>query len=233
MAVNWMKAADQNGIPTAFIINRQGKVAWIGHPMTLQTNVLDQILADKFDTAAYAAEYEKNQQAQEQQQSVSKKLEQALQDKDWDAADSAATELEKSIPENTRYLISAVRLQILIGRHDFAGAARLAESSSDAHLDNFNFQNEMAWSLATAKGMDQPGLALAEKIATRANTAGKGAVPQVLDTLARLQFMNGETNEAVATEQKAVAAAPDELKTYLQKFLTDYQQGKLPDLDQQ
>jgi thiol-disulfide isomerase/thioredoxin len=52
MLINWMKAADQNGIPTAFIVNRQGKIAWIGHPMALSETVLDQILAGKFDSAA-------------------------------------------------------------------------------------------------------------------------------------------------------------------------------------
>jgi hypothetical protein len=35
------------------------------------------------------------------------------------------------------------------------------------------------------------------------------------------------------TEQKAVAIAPDGLKAYLQKFLVDYQRGKLPDLNAQ
>ena len=34
MAESWMEAADQHGIPTAFIV-RDGKVAWIGHPMAM------------------------------------------------------------------------------------------------------------------------------------------------------------------------------------------------------
>ncbi len=35
MAKTWMTAAGQNGIPTAFIINKEGKIAWIGHPMSM------------------------------------------------------------------------------------------------------------------------------------------------------------------------------------------------------
>ncbi|MGY8756745.1 MAG: TlpA family protein disulfide reductase, partial [Phycisphaerales bacterium] len=31
----YMKAAGQNGIPTAFIVDGNGKVAWIGHPMSM------------------------------------------------------------------------------------------------------------------------------------------------------------------------------------------------------
>ena len=43
--------------------------------------------------------------------------------------------------------------------------------------------------------------------------------------------MNGKTNEAVATEQKALAIAPDN-KKLLKKFLTSYQEGKLPEINQ-
>jgi len=49
MAVNWMKAADQNGIPTAFVVNKQGRIAWIGHPMGLNEQILEDILAGRFD----------------------------------------------------------------------------------------------------------------------------------------------------------------------------------------
>ena len=35
MGVSWLKAAEQNGIPTAFIVNKEGKIAWIGHPMEI------------------------------------------------------------------------------------------------------------------------------------------------------------------------------------------------------
>ena len=48
MAVNWMKAADQNGIPTAFVVNKQGRIAWIGHPMGLNEQILEEILAGRF-----------------------------------------------------------------------------------------------------------------------------------------------------------------------------------------
>ena len=35
MAQTWMMAAGQDGIPTAFVVNKEGKIAWIGHPMEL------------------------------------------------------------------------------------------------------------------------------------------------------------------------------------------------------
>jgi thiol-disulfide isomerase/thioredoxin len=47
MATNWMDAAGQYGIPTAFVIGKDQKIAWIGHPMDDSLpSVLDQMLAD-------------------------------------------------------------------------------------------------------------------------------------------------------------------------------------------
>ncbi len=47
MAKNWMTAAGQNGIPTAFIV-QHGMVVWIGHPMNLEAP-LTEVVAGKFD----------------------------------------------------------------------------------------------------------------------------------------------------------------------------------------
>lgn len=51
MAKNWMQAAGQNGIPAAFIVDKAGKVAWVGHPMSMD-EPLEQVLAGEWDTEA-------------------------------------------------------------------------------------------------------------------------------------------------------------------------------------
>jgi len=49
MAETWMKAAGRNGIPSAFLVDTQGRIAWIGHPMQLNPKVIEDVLAGKFD----------------------------------------------------------------------------------------------------------------------------------------------------------------------------------------
>lgn len=44
----YMRAAEQSGIPTSFIVNRKGQLAWLGHPMTMD-KPLEEILAGTFD----------------------------------------------------------------------------------------------------------------------------------------------------------------------------------------
>src|SRR5258708_15219136 len=40
MAENWMAAAGRNGIPSAFLVNTHGLIAWIGHPMSLNEKLI-------------------------------------------------------------------------------------------------------------------------------------------------------------------------------------------------
>lgn len=54
MAKNWMAAAGRNGIPIAFVIDKKGNIAWIGHPMSGLDKVLEEVLAGTFDSKAAA-----------------------------------------------------------------------------------------------------------------------------------------------------------------------------------
>ena len=46
MLQTWMEAAGQNGIPTAFLVDKHGRIAWIGHPMGLQDGTIEKVLAE-------------------------------------------------------------------------------------------------------------------------------------------------------------------------------------------
>ncbi|MFT5423505.1 MAG: thiol-disulfide isomerase/thioredoxin [Phycisphaerales bacterium] len=55
MAENWMKAAGRNGIPAAFIVDGNGKVAWSGHPMGIDES-LEAAVKGEIDYDAAIAE---------------------------------------------------------------------------------------------------------------------------------------------------------------------------------
>jgi thiol-disulfide isomerase/thioredoxin len=56
MARTWMEAAGRNGIPSAFLVDKKGVIAWIGHPMALKDEVIEQVLAGTYDVRKAAAE---------------------------------------------------------------------------------------------------------------------------------------------------------------------------------
>ncbi|BDU74719.1 TlpA disulfide reductase family protein [Mesoterricola silvestris] len=57
IANGWMKAAGENGIPCSFLVDREGRVAWIGHPEAMKA-ALDEVLAGSYDIASARARRE-------------------------------------------------------------------------------------------------------------------------------------------------------------------------------
>jgi thiol-disulfide isomerase/thioredoxin len=60
----YMVAFKQRGIPTAFIIDKEGRIAWLGHPMSMDP-VLEAVLADKWDLAKARKDYAEQQKREE------------------------------------------------------------------------------------------------------------------------------------------------------------------------
>jgi thiol-disulfide isomerase/thioredoxin len=61
MAKTWMQAAGRNGIPSAFLVDTKGLIAWIGHPMELKEQLIEDVLAGTFDVRKAAAAYKPEQ----------------------------------------------------------------------------------------------------------------------------------------------------------------------------
>jgi hypothetical protein len=55
MAKTWLKAAGLTGIPSAFLVDTKGVIAWIGHPMKLQEQVIEDVIAGTYDVRKAAA----------------------------------------------------------------------------------------------------------------------------------------------------------------------------------
>jgi len=244
MAETWMEAAGQNGIPTAFLIDQKGLVAWIGHPMLLEEkqDIIDQVLAGKYDVAKAAADYAKELVAQAEQEKKAAPLEsklkdvsKAMQEKKWDEALEDLAAAEKLVPENQRsdmaVNLDMNRFTILIRKKDYPAAYKLALKISDAHKDNAMVENLLAWQIITDKTIEKPDLDVAKTLADRANEAAKGKDGGIMDTQARVLFMKGQKEEAIAVETKAVAIADADMKQSLQSSLDSYKKGVLPDAE--
>src|SRR6185437_7930429 len=222
MAMTWMDAAGQNGIPTAFIVNQKGVIAWIGHPMAMTEQLWQEVLSGKYDVAQAAADFEKRNEAQLKATELTRKLGAAMKAENWDEANALADEMAKANPQDT-ITPDLIHVAVLRGQKNYDGAAKLAEKLSDGHPDVAGLQNELAWMLLTTPEIAKQNAPLAEKMAERANRALSGKEPAVLDTLARAQFMNGKKEEAIATEQKAVDLSEGARKEELAATLKSYQ----------
>jgi hypothetical protein len=123
------------------------------------------------------------------------------------------------------------RFGILLGKKSYKTAYALAARIGNAHKDNPGMQNALAWEIATRKGLEERDLNLAEKLAQRANDATDGKDAAIVDTLARVLFMKGRKEKAIALQQTAVDLAEGTAKASFQKTLDSYKKGELPATD--
>jgi len=230
MAETWMEASGSQGIPTAFLVGKDGKIVWIGHPMTLKDSVIEQVMAGTFDVKKAAEEKQKAEAKQTEIMKHAKNLDAAVKAKEWDKADAALTEIEKLVGEEAKGQVDATRLKILMGKGDSKGVSKLAASIADRFKDNPQAQNSIAWDLATDKGLKERDLDLAAKLAQRAVDLTKGEDPAFLDTQARIFFMQGKKDKAIEIETKALGVAKDDFKKIYQDSLDSYKADKLPEV---
>jgi len=232
MAETWMAAAGRDGIPSAFLVDKKGLIAWIGHPMEMKESTLESVLDGKFDVQNAAAAYEKEQKNKAQLETAWMGIQSAIRQKNWDQAQSKLDDAAKLLPEDQQSMLDMTRLKILYGKEDYPAAYKMVSKVSEANKDNPMMQNELAWQIATDPDIKDRDLKLADTLANRAYEGSKGKDPAILDTVARIKFMQGKKDDAIDLQSKAVDLATDsQMKKQLEKTLESYKRGELSKAD--
>jgi len=196
------------GIPHAFIVGKDGRILWSGHPMFGLDRALEQVVAGTYDVAAARKE--------------SDLVGQLNATEDSDAQLKLVNELLKMDPKNDGY--QQMKIGILQAKGDSAGVAAARKEAAQAMSGSPDQQNRMAWSLATDEDVTARDLAMAYDLASRAVAATNRKNAAYLDTLARVYYAAGLLEKAVATEKEALAAAPGaQYKDAVQNALTYYE----------
>jgi thiol-disulfide isomerase/thioredoxin len=222
MARTWMKAAEENGIPTAFIIH-DGTIAWIGHPMSMDES-LAKITAGDWDPKAKAGERLAAKAKEKKMMAVQQKVYKPFRDGDYKATLAAIEEVTTSDPELTGQF-DMIKFAALGNLDDIDAALALGTKLVDEYKDNAGGLNSIAWNVVAPdrKHESDPRLArLALEAAHRAVELTKGENMAILDTRAAALFRTGDPDGAVATEEKALkrleAEVNDKSHPYFKQF---------------
>ena len=229
MAKTWMAAAAQNGIPAAFIINGQGKIAWIGHPMEMDKPLAD-VVAGTWDVAKAAESFRAETAIQRKQMALRQKL----------------SEVRGKLPETLTVINTAIAedpaMEEALGMQKFM-LLRLMDKSDQAaaygknlvatvYSKNVQMLNSLAWSIADPEAKMKPTNSLcmvARDAAKKADMLSGGKDAAVADTLAKTQFDCGDVAGAIATQERAVNLAkgtPLEKDADMPKRLQMYRAAK-------
>ncbi|GAB5406892.1 MAG: redoxin domain-containing protein [Aureliella sp.] len=134
---DYMTAAAQRGIPTAFIVGKTGVVEWIGHPMSMD-KPLEEVLDDSWDREAFGEQFRKAQEAEFLMQEIAQKLRGSKEDCKEALAliDEAIEGLDDGSRAKRRLQDS--RLQALAGAGMVKEAAKSIEDGIKDAADDVN-----------------------------------------------------------------------------------------------
>ena len=213
MAQNWMTAAGENGIPTAFLIDGAGKVAWIGHPMAGLEEAVDGVLSGKLDLAKakMAREQAKKAEAAEMamQMEMQKKfapIQAKFQKQDYKGAVEEIGKLWAKEPKMRMGLggmeLSARRMGKLGGIDKL-----LAKMSTLPEMNDPMMINQVVWDIVENPGItDAAGYKAAVKLGEKMMKLDPTNAMN-MDTYALALWRAGDKVKAISTQKKAIELA--------------------------
>jgi len=226
----FMKAAGQNGIPTAFIIDANGKVAWIGHPMSMD-EPLSEVVNGTWDMAAAIEANRKEKEQMEAMRAFRMTLRKAQIAEDWNGYIEAVDSYTSANGYNAA--LADMKFNALLeGKNDKIGAYVWAEEMVKKDWDNPSALNAMAWGIVDEMPAEQQNLDFALKVADRACVLTDYKDAMILDTLARCYWEMGDRYKAIAWQEKAVENAEENSMTDSIRATLDEYQATLANVDE-
>jgi tetratricopeptide (TPR) repeat protein len=214
MKLAWLDAAETTGLPTAFIVGKAGRIAWIGDPRDIDAP-LAAVVAGTWDVTAAAAAYKLDFGREKAVKATLATVMRLAKASDLKGAITAIDRLVATDPKAER-LVGRLKFQLLCetGEPERAAAygRRLVDDVMREHARKLD---ALAWTIVapevtSAKKPDEPLVRVATAAAERAVELTKGADASVLATLAHARFAGGDLTAAIELQEKAVRLAPDD-----------------------
>ncbi len=214
-------AAGRRGIPSSFIIGKDGRIEWIGHPIRMD-EPLAAVLDGTWDRAAARKKYDDDQALQQEMNKVRSGLSAAIRADDQDAAMEILDGAILRFPENSSWKMQKFNL-LLTRFHRYEAAYSLGQQLVEKNFDNESALNSIAWTIADTEGLEVRDLDLALKAATQANKLTESKEAAILDTLARVYYEKGDLDGAlkwqkIAVENADAGAMGDSIREVLEKY---------------
>jgi tetratricopeptide (TPR) repeat protein len=118
--------------------------------------------------------------------------------------------------------------QAVTGSDESADRKKLAEELAPKLKKQPEIANNIAWAILTEESVKHRDVDFASKVAKQAVEDSDWKAPHIIDTYARALFDSGKKDEAIAAQEKALAAASDGDKAQYERTLKSYKDGKTP-----
>ena len=216
---DYMTASGQRGIPTSFLVDREGTIAYIGHPMAMDLPMA-MVVDGTWDVVEGPGMIEKIQEAKYAIQRGARSA----------TKDSAGPLLKKVAAFLKEYpamadSIELAHFQLLTADGQASEAAAIGWRIVNAAVTgkDFGSLNEIAWGIVDPLAkVESRDLGLALYAATVASNLSNNEDPAILDTLARVHFWMGGIDRAIELQEMAIALADSAMADDLEDALEEY-----------
>lgn len=204
----WIKPAKIIGIPMTVVV-KNGTIAWIGHPVQLD-KVLDPIIADTFDIAAFKKSYEGAStaffKAEEQMNRELDAIRQATAAKDFGKAFQLIDEGLKRSPKMA-YIYKSNKFRIML---DHFPETEVLQYATEWSTENNRSLRFIAEEILNRDGLSKQTYLYAA--GSFAKYSEKDPFSGYFHSMAKAYAKAGDLRSAVEAEEKAISMARAELK---------------------
>lgn len=218
----WMAAANKQGIPCAFVVDRKGKIAWIGNPHP-QANegfdeTLKQVMSGRFDP-----------KLQKQAQPALDAARSARKMRNWLLASKHYDEIV-AMDANVFAAVGLEKFEMqLVDMDDRAKAYDYARNNlmGQTFASDGGALQMLAEKIAADPKIDQPkrDLDLALEAAEAARRINGMNDAKSLAVLAKVRYARGEVDQAVELQKQAYFSAAPKSKPEYKRVLASYQEA--------
>jgi thiol-disulfide isomerase/thioredoxin len=233
MAANWMEAACEQGIPTAFIVGRDGRIAWIGNPSGGLDQALEATVAGTLDPKASQAAAAARQKIGAERAQRDEWLKPVSDLRAQGNPAEAVAALDRVVAEHPELAGSTglFRFRLLMA-YDQPAAYRLVRELLAGELkNNANGLYMVARDLTDPPGPQIKDWEVAMAVCQRACELSRFSNPSHLGVLAEAYAGKADYAKAIETLTLALAKAevdasfPEGSKKYLQRRLESFKKG--------
>lgn len=211
MTTQWLRAAKKSTLPTAFIIGKDGAIAWIGDSLSIE-RPLAQVVAGKYDS-------QKESELKNTLSEFKTSQQQALSEKNYDQAIEIAGKIIQT--DGTQALTQGIVILKAMGsKGDSSGASAVGNKLMERYASDAASLRTLAWAIIKDEsGKIDPKLALsiAQKIQNNSDAWADRHL------LAQAYFACADFKRAVDCQTQVVDAVEDPaMKQYQNGVLLQY-----------